>query len=160
MSRTLLKAAVWRDIDEPLYDVNSQTSLISYYLENFFNDEDIELHIWQDSFYFTWPRNDVCLEMLGRDPAVSNLKSGKHYYAIWRWKSGIAQKAKPVQRVLCFLEIPWTITNILMISANLKEALYSLQDPQQDKLVWVDQLCIDQQNDVEKQLQISRLRNI
>lgn len=46
----------------------------------------------------------------------------------------------------------------LTITANLETALRALRLPQQDRLLWVDAICIDQSSDVEKSHQVGQMR--
>lgn len=43
---------------------------------------------------------------------------------------------------------------------NLKAALLRFRDPHDDVNVWVDALCIDQENNVEKKAQVSRMHEV
>lgn len=44
------------------------------------------------------------------------------------------------------------------ITANLETALRALRLPHQDRLLWVDAICIDQSSDVEKSHQVGQMR--
>ena len=48
----------------------------------------------------------------------------------------------------------------LWISSNLEQALIQLRSPEQEVLFWVDQLCIDQQNEEEKALQVRLMQQV
>lgn len=45
-----------------------------------------------------------------------------------------------------------------IITANLNTALQALRLPHQDRLLWVDAICIDQASDVEKSHQVGQMR--
>ena len=45
------------------------------------------------------------------------------------------------------------------IRDNLKAALLRFRDPEKDVDIWVDALCIDQDNKVEKKAQVARSKH-
>lgn len=45
-----------------------------------------------------------------------------------------------------------------IITSNLETALRALRLPHQDRLLWVDAICIDQSSDVEKSHQVGQMR--
>ena len=45
------------------------------------------------------------------------------------------------------------------IRDNLKAALLRFRDPEKDVDIWVDALCIDQDNKVEKKAQVARSKS-
>lgn len=47
-----------------------------------------------------------------------------------------------------------------LITSNLIEALRCLRLVRQDRILWIDALCIDQQNDLEKGHQVARMKKI
>lgn len=47
-----------------------------------------------------------------------------------------------------------------VITSNLFEALSCLRLTDQDRILWIDALCIDQENDLEKGHQVSRMKTI
>ncbi|KAF1969115.1 HET-domain-containing protein, partial [Bimuria novae-zelandiae CBS 107.79] len=48
----------------------------------------------------------------------------------------------------------------LKITSNLKDALTKLRQPTPDRMIWVDAVCINQQNNHEKNFQIPMMRDI
>lgn len=56
------------------------------------------------------------------------------------------------QRVITVNQQPFSIT------ANLEKALHALRLPHQDRLLWVDAICIDQASDTEKSHQVGQMR--
>ncbi|KAH7083075.1 heterokaryon incompatibility protein-domain-containing protein [Paraphoma chrysanthemicola] len=48
----------------------------------------------------------------------------------------------------------------LNISANLHSIITQLRDPHKDCILWIDAICIDQQNDYEKSLQVAMMGQI
>ena len=48
----------------------------------------------------------------------------------------------------------------LWISRNLEQALIQVRSPEQEIVLWVDQLCIDQQNEEEKGLQVRLMQYV
>ena len=51
-------------------------------------------------------------------------------------------------------------TSYVWISRNLEQALVQIRSPEQEVLLWVDQLCIDQQNEEEKGLQVRLMQHV
>jgi Heterokaryon incompatibility protein (HET) len=49
---------------------------------------------------------------------------------------------------------------IVRISINLEAALQELRDEQDDLMLWVDQLCINQEDEEEKGQQVKEMKNI
>jgi len=50
--------------------------------------------------------------------------------------------------------------NVYTYSANLVEALRRLRNDTDDLLLWIDQICINQKDDVEKSYQVQEMKNI
>jgi hypothetical protein len=55
--------------------------------------------------------------------------------------------------------VPWKRAG-LPIQRNLHDALRQLRDPNTTRFLWIDAICIDQKNDIEKNQQIMRMAEI
>jgi hypothetical protein len=50
--------------------------------------------------------------------------------------------------------------NIFNVSANLEEALRELQDERNDVILWVDHICINQEDEIERGHQVQQMKQI
>lgn len=66
----------------------------------------------------------------------------------------------PQRRTSGVIMTPFNPSGTFYIRNNLKAALLQLRDPYNDVHVWVDALCINQENNVEKAAQVSRMHEI
>lgn len=50
--------------------------------------------------------------------------------------------------------------NLVLVRKNLERALYELQDRNTERILWIDAICIDQENEEERSSQVRKMRDI
>lgn len=83
-----------------------------------------------------------------------SLNSSPEYYAIsYMWGEEYPGEKYPATAILAN-------GDIVQVGQNLASALYQLRTEDTDVYVWADALCINQKDEVEKDTQIKRMRDI
>lgn len=80
--------------------------------------------------------------------------------SVWSFR-GLVQYLRGLWWTLFRRDIPVSVNGVpLYIKHNLASALKSLRHEEEEKVLWVDALCINQQDPIEKADQVARMRDI
>ncbi|KAL6357071.1 hypothetical protein LRP88_10689 [Fusarium phalaenopsidis] len=128
--------------------------------------KDNEPHVSEESFYSTVPLDisPFCdsvrlLELLPATssdaPICANMKCPRNFPGLPKYEALSYVRGSP--EPVCAITIN---DHQIMINSNLHDALKYFRRPETSRILWVDQLCINQQDAIEKSHQVARMGDI